>query len=133
MPNTLEALRREAEQKPGVESWFRLAKAVQEINRPEARELCFKIITQNPTHKLARLLLAQLFYLDSMFKFSARELVELSALVDSPSLTRLISEFGSLADAVYSANLEEDADSTVAELDISFDNEFLDLEDKLRR
>lgn len=123
---------------------FELALSLVETDRVQARELCFKLLNREPNHKLGRLLLARLFYLDELFEFSLRELVCLSALVNTPSLGKLIAEFGPLAEKYFSQaplpqtgmsmlEISEATDSAeesevLAELDLDADFSELELE-----
>lgn len=86
---------------PGADELIELADALchQPEVRPELRELCFRGLTANPAQRLVRLALARSFYLDGMYEFAVRELLELRRGVESslPSLDRLISAFGPYA------------------------------------
>ncbi len=102
-------------------------------SRPEAREFCFRGLTEHPESVRGRLALARLFYLDGYSEFAVRELIELSRLVQTPSLKKLLDSFGPLAQRFYqsSPKPEEEApiDETpgaedggvVAEIDIEAD------------
>ena len=135
MTTNLESLRAAFKKDPGV-GFVELAQALLENDetRAEAREVCFKGLAANPLNKLGRLVLARAYYLDDLFEFSVRELLEVRAMGSTPGLDKLIEEFGPLA-AKYLQRLSEGpADSGpaasedeggVAEIDL--DSDFIDV------
>ncbi len=122
----LSQLRKQAGQEPGSEAFVELARALLESpeGRAEAREVCFRGLNANPSHKLGRLLLARAFYLDGCYVFAARELAELEDSSSSPALMKLLEAFGPLAakyrsgKVALSASALQDDDDVVAELDL---------------
>lgn len=95
----LSELRKLVQKDPGCDQFVELAKLLAEKaeNRPEAREVCLRGLTENPKSNAGRLLLARLYYLDGMTEFCIRELAVLQANVQTPSLTRLLESFGDVA------------------------------------
>lgn len=98
--------------------------ANEESTRVEAREVCFRGLTKHPDHARGRLILAKLFYLDSMPAFSYRELLELRKVSDVPSVERLLAAFGDYRHAIEPTE-EQETTGVIAELD--FDTEFADI------
>ena len=118
--------------------------------RPEARENCFMLLADEPNNVRCRIVLARLFYLDSLTEFAIREIVEACRRQPAPSLYRLIEGFGQSA-ARYTAALAgaigvspngrtaaaeskaaaavEEVDTEVAEIEI--DGELMDILDEL--
>jgi len=91
------------------------------LSNSDAREICFKEISQNPGNKFARLMLAKLFYLDSFEEHSVRELLELTRRYPSASLEALIKSFGPIAEQYKGASTSLDkTESTHGELDFDF-------------
>jgi len=135
MTLNVEELERLLEANPSSDKFVELAQLIanNDERRAEARELCFRGLSANPNDKVARLLLAKLFYLDNMFEFAARELSELRGTPNAPSVEKLISEF-SLAGAKYLGETPRNAPSAqeavVAEFDI--DADFLEAIDELK-
>lgn len=147
-----EKLLREAlRDNPGGDEFAELAEllSADAQRRPEAREICFRGLSENPRHAKGRLVLAKLFYLDGLGEFCVRELVELSRYVsNSPSLERLVSAFGEfgkqfLAERPTAAQKRSATDAAagaaggesskvVAELDLDadFDDLLEDLEEE---
>ena len=143
----IERLRQELQGNPDSDCFLELAKLLLDSleGRIEARELCFRGITRDPNNRLARLILSHLFYLDGLFEFSVRELIELRELCDVPSIEKLLLEFGPHAEKFWgrvkpseAASGETSAgskaetaetDSVIAEVDIEPD--FLEAIDEL--
>lgn len=133
----IKELRESLNQDPLSEGFLELAQILSSdsSSRAEAREICFKALSLNPNHHAGRLILAKLFYLDSMTPFCVRELLEVRKHVESESLDRLLLSFGerysgdSNKGNSHGANTEvgqaEKKKEVVAELDI--DAEFLDV------
>jgi hypothetical protein len=127
----------------GAGEFVELAKllASDPSKRSEARDICFKGLTESPDNLLGRLLLSRLFYLDKMPEFCVRELLELKRRGGSfASLDKLLSSLSDYAEpyltgleSASSENLGEDADNSapkvVAEVDL--DEDFLDILDEL--
>ena len=91
------------------------------LHRPEAREICFQMLADQADNRLARLHLARLFYLDSMFDFSLRELLELKRQGVSGSLDKLIAAFGHQLTENPRPEKSATEEATVAEVDIDAD------------
>ena len=132
----IEELEKAVRSDPGAEQFVELARLIGEddARRIEARELCFRGLSANPHNKLARLVLARLFYLDNMFEFAARELSELQGTPNAPSLEKLLAEFR-VAGAKYLGSEPSKApapepEAVVAEFDI--DTDFLEAIDELK-
>lgn len=67
-------------------------------SRKEARELCFKLLSEDAEQHRVRLALARLFYLDGMSEFCIRELVQLKKNAgEIYELDKLLDSFGQLA------------------------------------
>ncbi len=68
------------------------------ISRPEARaqarDIAVRAIQKNPGDAELRLMLAKLYYLDGLFEFSARELIEVQFIQPTPSVEKLLDQFG---------------------------------------
>ncbi|MFN8390498.1 MAG: hypothetical protein U0136_09435 [Bdellovibrionota bacterium] len=140
----IEKLRNELTSNPDSDAYIELARLLQGSpeGRREGRELCFRGITRDPNNLVARLVLARLFYLDSMFEFSIRELLEIREVSNIPAVDKLLGEFGpralkflqrgrAISQAQEQAAVEStDDDSVVAEVDI--DAEFLEAIDELK-
>ncbi len=96
MTDELTKLEQEVRANPGSDKFVELARLLGENpgRRADAREVCFRGLSAQPSNKLGRLLLARLFYLDDMHEFAARELVELAGSENAPSVEKLITEFG---------------------------------------
>lgn len=141
-------LRQAFESNPS-EGFVPLAKALMESpeSRREAREVCLRGLTANPQNRLGRLLLARAYYLDNMFEFAVRELIEIRSLGTTPGIEKLLNEFGALTNkylsrtndsratteaipsAVASSSAEK-SDGVVAELDL--DTDFLEAIDEAK-
>ena len=134
MSEDIDKLRVIVAEDPGADSFVELAEllASDPITRPEARELCLRGLSKNPSNNLGRLTLAKLYYLDCLFEFSLRELLELKRLQSRqvPSLEKLISAFGPMSSEYgkvpptmtdTSAASVSEAESTVAEIDLDID------------
>ena len=99
-----------------------------ETLRPEAREVCFRGLSENPSNALLRLLLAKLFYFDNMAEFSVRELLYIrERTTGSEALDKLIDAFGGLGEKTSERHVsrgssdEQEDDSVVAEVDLDAD------------
>jgi hypothetical protein len=137
----LQQLKSELARNPDSESFLELAQLLQDTpeGRTEARDLCFRGISRNPQNALARLVLARLFYLDSLFEFSVRELIELREICPLDSVDKLISEFGPQANKFLEREERRkgreasapagNEDSVVAEVDL--DADFLEVMSEL--
>ncbi len=62
--------------------------------RVEARELCYKELSESPHLDRVKLALAKLFYLDGYYEFALDILLTLRTRVSSPLLGTLISHLG---------------------------------------
>ena len=93
---------------PGASEFVALAEelAKDPSRRAEAREVCFRGLTQDPRNTRGRLTLARLFYLDSMGEFCVRELVRLRQLAPLHSLDKLLDSFGEFAKPFLQITLE---------------------------
>jgi predicted Zn-dependent protease len=139
---------------PGSAEFVELALLLSEEpeSRARAREICFRGLSESPQSHRGRLVLAKLYYLDGMWEFAIRELVELKRLHPLTSLDHLLSAFGDSArpylestgacagmttsagrstGAVQVASTPEKVmdDAVVAEMD--FDSEFFEILDEL--
>ncbi len=132
---------------PAAPEFLELAKILIDTpsSRSQARDICFRALKENPKHKQGRLLLARLFYLDGMWEFAVRELLELRTLGTTPALEQLLNAFSTVASPetlkVMSAKPAEEKttatpnaadkadDDVMAELDI--DTDFLEALDEL--
>jgi hypothetical protein len=102
-------------------------------SRPEARELLFQLLTRNPSHKRARVLLSRAFYLDGLTPFALQQLQTLRGEWESPELSRLIGALGGRESPALPSALPEESSyvpqnlhaeaqtDVVAEVDIDFD------------
>ncbi len=148
-----EQLRSIVAESAGAPEFVELASLLAESpdTRAEAREVCFRGLAEDPKNTRGRLVLARLFYLDRMFEFCIRELLEIQRQVGAiSSLERLIASFGELASQFMSSQgkqmLEakgtptaetmgtseapaEPAEKVLAEIDV--DAEFLDILEEL--
>lgn len=133
MVDELGKLEEEVRANPGSEKFVELARLLADdpARRAEAREICYQGLTAQPENKLARLTLARLFYLDKMYEFAARELVELAGTDNAPSVDKLLVEFGSLTlkymtqrKPADQKNNQQKDENIVAELDM--DTNFLE-------
>lgn len=123
--------------KLNLDEFVALAKELSETEgkRGEAREICFRGLSANPQHKLGRLVLARLFYLDKMYEFAARELGELVGTPNCPSLEKLCKEFEGVGakylrgTSTLGNSQSKDPEAVVAEFDV--DTEFLEAIDEL--
>jgi len=90
---------------PGAPEFVELASLLADDaeSRFEARELCFRGLSENPDNSRGRLMLARLFYLDGYAEFCVRELAELKRRVKSEAVDRLIDAFGDIASPYLSA------------------------------
>jgi predicted Zn-dependent protease len=102
----VEELRAELAKNPGSEVFADLAAELMSTpgERAEAREICFRGLSANPKHARGRLILAKLFYLDAMYEFSFRELIELRRIQPAPSLDRLIESYGDFGKAYLASS-----------------------------
>lgn len=119
-------IRRRLAEKSDISLKLKLARLLAEdvASRPEAREICFQILAKESENRLSRLLLARLFYLDGLFEFSVRELMELKRQGVSGSLDKLLAAFGHHTEKFSGANVLKESspeESTVAEVDIDAD------------
>ena len=130
MNEKVEELRRIVSEDPGAEEFVELASLLGESpeGRAEAREVCFRGLTETPQNLRGRLLLARLFYLDGMADFCLKELVQLKKFSSVPSLERLIDSFGQRAEGFLSENGErddgasgEEEDKVFGEMDVEVD------------
>ena len=136
MSDSLADLQREVSADPGSDKFPQLAKLLGEdaVRRAEAREICFKGLAAQPENHLGRLILARLFYLDGMYDFAARELAEIRGDAVTPSVEKLLAEFGERADKYLQTGSSKSAaqnedDGIVAE--ISLDTEFIEAMNEL--
>lgn len=119
---------------PGSPEYVELAKILveDEETRAECREVCFRGLSRDSEHPLARLVLARSFYLDGFIEFAVRELVELNKQVQVSSLERLLDSFGAHAEpfrqagspTTESEEAEEEEEEILAEIDL--DDEFVE-------
>lgn len=127
-------------EEPGNIAFVDLAFLLSDIEerRAEAREICFRGLTQHPRNAKGRLVLARLFYLDGYYEFAVRELDELRKYTNISSVDRLIEAFGPFAEQVLS-NMktgapEGDTDRISGSevlAEVEFDAEFDDVLDEL--
>lgn len=122
--------------KPGASQFVELAQLLAEdsATRAEAREICFRGLSHDPKNTTGRLMLARLFYLDSMKEFCIRELLELKKLAPSiEPLDRLLQAMGVTVDGrdqtMSSPGGAKLPEKVVAEVD--FDEGFIDVLDEL--
>jgi len=140
MSETLADLQREVSADPGSDKFPQLAKLLGEdvTRRAEAREICFRGLAAQPENHLGRLILARLFYLDGMFDFAARELAEIRSDASTPSVGRLLAEFGERAEKyarksppASPKSAPKEDEGVVAE--ISLDTEFIEAMNELEK
>lgn len=67
--------------------------AEQPNQRAEARELAYRAIQKFPNDAEIRIMLAKLFYLDGLFEFAARELIEAQFIQPTPAAEKLLLQF----------------------------------------
>jgi len=89
--------------------------------RASAREKLFFRLSEEPKDTKSRLLLAKIFYMDSLAEFAVRELVELKKYSDLESVDRLIDSFGGYGQSFASAGAAFEGEGLVAELDVDMD------------
>ena len=141
---TLTELRKQAAENPTGDAALELAIQLShaESDRGEARELCFRALARDSKHARARLLLSKLFYLDRMYEFSLRELLELNRIHPTESLEKLIDSFGDFGKAYIAArqmNLAtvDRPDATMTDDDvlgeIDLDEEFVDVLEEIEK
>lgn len=123
---------------PSCDAYVELAQllSVKPESRIQAREVCFRGLTANPSNAMGRLVLAKLFYLDGMMEFCARELRQLRQISSAPSLDKLLRALGereeaekqcpgeqvsSAETAAKSSELAADEELVVAEADFDLD------------
>ncbi len=96
MVDKLGQLRRIISERPGAPEFVELAQLLlkSQDTRPEARDVCFKGLAEDPKNLRARLVLARLFYLDGLTEFCIRELLEIQKNSSPPSLERLLEMLG---------------------------------------
>lgn len=113
-PTTDEMERRVAND-PGGEYFPELAARLLDdsASRPRAREICFQGLRRNPSNTRGRLVLARAFFLDGMYEFSVRELLELKNIAEIPAVEKLITAFGVYAQR-YNAPQRKTAPRTSA-------------------
>lgn len=61
--------------------------------RIKARDMAIKAIQKAPSDAELRLLLAKLYYMDGLFEFATRELIEIQFMLPTPSVERLLQQF----------------------------------------
>ena len=130
----LEKLREEYEKAPGSDAFVDLAGALSEKaeTRAEAREICFRGLSQSADNHRGRLMLARLFYLDGYAEFCVRELQELQSRVKNDSLERLLRELG--VGSLAAAKSDDSSGDSVGEevfADVDLDAEIVEILDDL--
>ncbi len=104
--------------------------------RPLARELCFQALSTQPKKANIRLALAKLFYLDGMFDFALRELVELKKeMPESSTLQSLLEALGAGKEDTEKTKISEKESrppsEIIAEVELEADfDELLEEEEK---
>lgn len=93
---SMEELEKRVTNDPGGEFFPELAsRLVEDVSsRTRAREICFQGLKRSPANARGRLVLARAFFLDGMFEFSVRELVELRNYTEVPAIQKLLDAFG---------------------------------------
>ena len=96
MVDKLGQLRRIISESPGAPEFVELAQLLlkSQDTRPEARDVCFKGLAEDPKNLRGRLVLARLFYLDGLTEFCIRELLEIQKQSSPKSLERLLEMLG---------------------------------------
>ena len=61
--------------------------------RAKARDMALRAIQKTPGDAELRVILAKLYYMDGLFEFATRELIEAQFLVPTPSVDKLLQQF----------------------------------------
>lgn len=104
-------------EQPNLNEFIKLIEQLSKNNeRGEAREVCFRILKNDPSNKIAKIELSKLFYLDGMNDFAARELIELRKNHNSASIDKILNILG-----VLNNNTASDKEKIVSEIEVEFD------------